>query len=73
MAKHVYHEQPNGLDRVPIDRFAIDYDIPLTLAKCLVGRTERETEQHIEEFINYLHDLFRKLNEWRTNNAQQNN
>jgi hypothetical protein len=30
----------NGTDRLPVDTFTIDYDVPMTLAVKLVGKTE---------------------------------
>jgi len=40
--------------RPPVEQFSIDFDMPLDLARCLIGRTEAETERNIEAMKEYL-------------------
>ena len=40
--------------RKPIDKLAIDYDVPMSLASCLVRRTPAETDNMIAEFKSYI-------------------
>lgn len=51
------------LKRLPIDKFAIDYEVPLDLANCLVGRTEMETQRNMRLFIDYLRSLMAKYHD----------
>ena len=50
--------------RPPIERFAIDYDVPQELANCFVGPTEQETNHRIMLFQKYLVDLLKKKRMW---------
>jgi hypothetical protein len=53
----------SGTGRTPIDRFAIDYDVPVELANILVGRTESETDNRITQFVKYLRSVIVKYND----------
>ena len=54
----------SGSKRLPVDILTIDFDVPMTLAICLVGRTERETKSHIEAFKAYLTELLQNHRMW---------
>ena len=54
----------NGINRIPIEQLSIDFNIPLNLANCLVGRTETETERRIAMFTNYLGDVLKNKRMW---------
>ncbi len=58
---------PNGVSssscRSSIDILSIDYDVPLNLAKCLIGHSEPETEDNIGMFIDYLRSVIQKYND----------
>ena len=52
----------NGvLERPPIETFAIDFEMPMTVANCLVGRTEAETVQNIKDMRAYLSTVITKF------------
>lgn len=64
---------------LPVDRIAIKYDMPMALARLLVGRTEAETEQNIELMEQYLAereaeikppDYSELLNNWKAYKQQ---
>lgn len=54
----------NGEKRHPVDVLAIDFDVPLDLAKCFIGLTEQETENRIAAFKGYLKELLQKKRMW---------
>lgn len=49
--------------RLPIDQFSVDYEVPLDLASRLVGRTEAETKSNMGMFIDYLRSLMSKYHD----------
>lgn len=49
MRKSTYKKAHN-----PVEQFSIDYDMPVSLAKLLVGKTEGETEKNIADMKEYL-------------------
>lgn len=57
-------------NRPAIDQFCIDYDMPLSLAKNLIGADEDETAANIQEMVEYLksviaaHDDYYRENGW---------
>ncbi|MFA7218226.1 MAG: hypothetical protein WC057_06490 [Dehalococcoidales bacterium] len=56
--------------RPAIEQFSIDYDMPLSLATKLIGRTESETAANIQAMVDYLtaviaaHDDYYRENGW---------
>ncbi len=40
-----------GLNRTIIDRLAINYDVPMERAVCLVGKTEWETWCNVRKYL----------------------
>lgn len=50
-------------ERTPIEQFAIDFDMPLDLAVCFVGRSESETAQRMAMFTNYMAGVAKTLRE----------
>lgn len=51
----------NGvLERPAIEQFAMDYEMPMTVANCLVGRNEAETEMNMKMMVEYLESIHQK-------------
>lgn len=56
--KHRHHEIPP--ERAPIEVFALKYEIPIELAKTLIGRTEAETMHNMGLFLRYVYHVVKR-------------
>ena len=50
-----------GDHRLPVDDLAIEYDMPMEVARCFIGRTPAATEENINNLRAYMDTLSRSI------------
>ena len=56
--------------RSVVEQFAMDYEMPMTVANCLVGKNEAETKKNIIDMRAYLSVVIAKYEKYRDGGYQ---